>query len=132
MHPIMWTPYTPMLYTINSPTRITDNSKSLIDNRFYNDAIKNVNFNFRSPYTVSINLKTRCSTQMKKDHLEILIQLAFGEDLKRICWNEALTLSEENPNLSLKTFLDRVDRVIDKHCHKKRISKTKRQTKSKP
>ena len=58
--------------------------------------------------------------------------MAFEEDLKRINWNEALTLSEENPNLSFKTFLDIVDRLIDKHCPKKRIPKTKRQTKSKP
>ena len=31
-----------------------------------------------------------------------------------------------------KAFLDIVDRLIDKHCPKKRIPKTKRQTKSKP
>ena len=42
------------------------------------------------------------------------------------------SLAEENPNLSFKTFLDIVDRLIDKHCPKKRIPKTKRQTKSKP
>ena len=58
--------------------------------------------------------------------------MAFVEDLKRINWNKALTLSEENPNLSFKTFLDIVGRLIDKHCPKKRISKIKRQTKSKP
>ena len=58
--------------------------------------------------------------------------IASEEDPKRINWNEALTLSEENPNLSFKTFLDIVDRLIDKHCPKKRIPKTKRQTKSKP
>ena len=44
--------------------------------------------------------------------------MAFEEDLKRINWNEALTLSEENPNLSFKTFLDIVGRLIDKHCPK--------------
>ena len=58
--------------------------------------------------------------------------MAFEEDLKKINWNEALTLSEENPNLSFKTFLDIVDRLIDKHCPKKRIPKTKGQIKSKP
>ena len=58
--------------------------------------------------------------------------IAFEEDLKKINWNEALTLSEENPNMSFKTFLDIVDRLIDKHCPKKRIPKTKRQMKSKP
>ena len=54
--------------------------------------------------------------------------MAFEEDLKRINWNQALTLSEENPNFSFITFLDR---LIDKHCPKKHIPKTKRQTKSK-
>ena len=58
--------------------------------------------------------------------------MAFEEDLKRINWNEALTLSEENPNLSFKAFLDIVDRLIDKHGPKNRIPKAKRQTKSKP
>ena len=49
--------------------------------------------------------------------------MAFEEDLKRINWNEALTLSEENPNLSFKTFLDIVDRLIDKHCSKNAFPK---------
>ena len=57
--------------------------------------------------------------------------MAFEEDLKRINWNEALTLSEENPNLSFKAFLDIADRLIDKHCPKKRTHKTKCQTKPK-
>ena len=58
--------------------------------------------------------------------------MAFEVDLKRINWNEALTLSEENSNLSFKTFLDIVGRLIDKHCPKKHIPKTKRQANSKP
>ena len=58
--------------------------------------------------------------------------MAFEEDLKRINWNEALTLYEENSNLSFKIFLDIAGRLIDKHCPKKHIPKTKRQTKSKP
>ena len=58
--------------------------------------------------------------------------MAFEEDVKSINWNEALTLSEENPNLSFKAFLDIVDRLIDKLCPKKCIPKTKHQIKSKP
>ena len=42
------------------------------------------------------------------------------------------SLSEENPDLPFKAFLDIVDKLIDKYCLKKRIPKTKRQTKSKP
>ena len=58
--------------------------------------------------------------------------MAFEEDLKRINWNKAFTMPEENPNLPFKAFLDIVDRLIDKHCPKKHIPKTKHQTKSKP
>ena len=58
--------------------------------------------------------------------------MAFEDDLKRINWNEVLTLSQENSNLPFKAFLDIVDRLIDKHSPKKRIPKTKHQTKSKP
>ena len=58
--------------------------------------------------------------------------MAFAEDLKKIGWNEALTLSEENPNSEFKALLDIVDRIIDKNCPEKRIPKRKRQTKSKP
>ena len=58
--------------------------------------------------------------------------MAFEEDLTRINWNEALSLSEENPNLSFKTFLDIVGRLIDKHYPKKHMPKTKHQANSKP
>ena len=58
--------------------------------------------------------------------------VAFEEDLKRINWKEALTMSEENTNLSFKTFLDIVGRLIDKHWPRKHIPKTKRQANSKP
>ena len=57
--------------------------------------------------------------------------MAFEEDLKRVNWNEALTLSEENPNSLFKAFLNIVNRLIDKHCTKKPIPKTKCQTKFK-
>ena len=49
--------------------------------------------------------------------------MAFEEDLKRINWNEALTLSEENVNSSFKAFLNVVERLIDKHCPKKTSQK---------
>ena len=44
--------------------------------------------------------------------------MAFEEDLKKINWNKALTLSEENSNSSFKAFLNIVDRLIEKHCPK--------------
>ena len=45
--------------------------------------------------------------------------MAFDEDLKRINWNKAPTLPEENPeenpNSPFKTFLNIFDRLIDKN-----------------
>ena len=40
----------------------------------------------------------------------------FEEDLKMVNWNEAPTLSEENPKSSFKACLNIVYRLIDKHC----------------
>ena len=50
---------------------------------------------------------------------------AFERDLKRINWNEALRLFEKNLNLSFKSFLNRLDRSIDKHGPKSLIPETK-------
>ena len=132
--------------TINSPARITPNSKSLIDNIFYNDVTKNI---ISGNITTSIsdhltqfllisNQNPSSKNQMlntdEKRRFRSINSMAFEEDLKSVNWNEALTLSEENPDLSFEGFVNRliVDRLIDKHCPKKPIPKTKRQTKSKP
>ena len=50
---------------------------------------------------------------------------AFERDLKGINWNEALRLFEKNLNLSIKSFLNTLDRSIDKHGPKSLISETK-------
>ena len=140
MHLIMWTLYTPMIFFL----RIPANSKTLIDNIFYNDVTKNI---ISGNITTSIsdhltqfllisNQNPSSKNQMldtdEKRSFRNINSMAFEEDRKKINWNEALTLSEENPNFSFKSFLDIVGRLIDKHCPKKRIPKTKHQTKSKP
>ena len=40
------------------------------------------------------------NTDVKKSFKNVNL-MAFEEDLKRVNWNESLTLSEENSNLSL-------------------------------
>ena len=103
--------------TINPPTWITDNSKILIDNTFYNDATKNViseNVTTWIPDHLTLfilisNQNTSSKNQMlntdEKRSFRNIDSMAFEEDLKRINWNQALTLSEENPNFSFKIFL---------------------------
>ena len=136
----MWTLYTPCNFfpTIHSPTLITANSITLIDNIFYNDVTKNIisenittsTSDHLTQFLLISNQNSSSKNQMlnKKDKgsFRNINSMAFEEDLKRINWHEALTLSEKNPNLSFKTFFDIVDRLIDKHCPKRHIPKTKR------
>ena len=49
--------------------------------------------------------------------------MAFKGDLEMVDWNVALALSEENLNVSCKSFLKTVDRLIGKHYPKKPIPK---------
>ena len=121
--------------TINSPTQITANSKTLINNIFYNDVTKNIisgNIatsisDHLTQFLLISNQNPSSKNQMlntdEKRSFRNINSIASEEDLKRINWNEALTLSEENPNLSFKTFLDIVDRLIDKHCPKNAFPK---------
>ena len=130
--------------TINFPTQITPNSKALTDNIFYNDVTKNIISGdiaiLISDHLTQVLLISNQSPSSKNQMLSTgekrsfrnINSMAFEEDLKRINWNEALTLSEENTNSSFKAFLNIVERLIDKHCPKKTIPKTKCQTKSKP
>ena len=124
--------------------RITPNSKTLIDNIFYNNVTKNI---------ISGNITTSISDHLtrfllisdqnlfskhqmlstdEKGSLRNINSMAFEEDLNRVNWNEALTPSEENLNSSFKSVSNIVDRLIDKHCPKKLIPKTKLRTKPKP
>lgn len=70
------------------------------------------------------------NTDVKKSFKNVNL-MAFEEDLKRVNWNESLTLSEENSNLSFKTFLKTADRLIDKHWPKESSPPKKLRTKSK-
>ena len=122
IHQIMWTLYAPMLFfpTINSPMRITANSKTLIDKIFYNDVTKIIisgNTTSISDHLTQFLLISNQNPSSKNQMLKTndkrsfrnINSMAFEEDLKKINWNEALTLSEENPNMSFKTFLDIVE-----------------------
>ena len=107
----MWTFILPCFFLIiNFPARFGPNSKTLIDNIFYNNVIKNI---------ISGNITTLISdhltqfllisnqnpfskhqmlnTDVKRSFRNIN-SMAFEEELKRVNWNEAITMSEENLN----------------------------------
>ena len=128
--------------TINSPTRITPTSKTLIDNIFYNNASNNI---------ISGNIATSISDHLTQ-FLLVPRQLtgvqqhkvkekrsfcnfdskAFEKDVENIDWNRTLQIPSGNPNLSFQLFLSKIDNLLDKHCPLKKPSKRKLRTKSKP
>ena len=95
-----------MLFSIQySPTRITPNSKTLLDNILYNNVTKNI---------ISRSITTLISDHLTqfllisiqnlfskhqmvnidvKRSLRNINSMVFEEDLKKVNWNEALTLS---------------------------------------
>ena len=61
----------------------------------------------------------------ERESFKNINSMAFEDDLKKVNWNEALPLSEENPNSSFKSFLNITDTTIEKHGPKKPIPKRK-------
>ena len=90
--------------TINSPTQITANSKALINHMFYNDVTKNIisgNIatsisDHLTQFLLISNQNPSSKNQMlntdKKRLFGNINSMAFEKDLKRINWNEALTV----------------------------------------
>ena len=136
--------YVDILYSHAFFPWTTPNWKTLIDNIFYNDVTKNIiSWNITtsiSDHVTQFLLISNQNTSSKnlilntdeKRSFRNINSIAFEEDLKRMNWNEALTLSEENPSSSFKAFLNIVDRLIDNCCPKQSIPKTNCQLKSKP
>ena len=128
--------------TINSPTRITPISKTLIDNIFYNDASNNI-ISGNTATSISDHLtqfllvpgqltginRTR---QMKKRSFHNFDPKAFEKDTVNIDRNRTFQITSGNPNPSFQLFLSKIDNLIDKHYPLKKPPKTKIRTKSKP
>ena len=92
--------------TIKSPTRITANSKTLIDNIFYDDVTKtiisgNITFSISDhllQFLLISNQNPSSINQMlntdEKRSFRNINSMAFEEDLKRINWSESLCLKK--------------------------------------
>ena len=115
--------------TINTPTRITATSKTLIDNIFYNDFTKNV---------VAGNITTSASDHLTQ-YLIIKEQTTNFEgnrekgipnlaDLSEINWHNYLKIYKNDTDLSFELFLRKINLLYNKHSplvtSKRKIKKT--------
>ena len=120
-----------LLPSISLPTRITDRSRTLIDNIFFT-------FSKYKPH--SGNLLSGIS-----DHLPQFLILEnfssnfrkepkfyrkwknfdtnkFKEDFHRTDWNDILQPDSENPDLLFESFFDRTNTLIDIHAPLKKLT----------
>ena len=127
-----------LLPFITSPTRITSTSKTTIDNIFYNKPIENI---------LAGNISSLISDHLIQFIIEPIVShkqptieqkfqrsyknfdsLKFKHELSKIDWN--LYLKQDDPNISMENFLNKVNELLDKHApckEKKQNNKEKYQ-----
>ncbi|XP_065665725.1 uncharacterized protein LOC136087146 [Hydra vulgaris] len=123
---------------ISLPTRVNVNSKTLIDNIFINFHSNNIisgnliisdhlaQFvqipSFHSTYTTE-NIYRRCFQRFNND--------AFLDDVKSIPWSQ-LIKEEDDPNRSVKLFMQNFENILNIHAPLKPLTKRQIKSKSKP
>ena len=134
------TMYTSSLYpTINTPTRITTTSKTLIDNIFYNDFTKKISTgniltsisDHLTQYLLISNQTEVSQNNSKKETPKIrkFNMKCFLEEFRKIDWENYLKIYKKDTDLSFELFLRKIKFLYNKNSPLKR--KIKRDT-SKP
>ena len=101
-------------YIITTPTRITRNTKTLINSIYYNKPLNNI---------ISGNLsRIMINRQRCYENFDIL---KFKADLVKVNWDGFCLIS--NPNYALSHFLNIVNKLLDKHAPYKTIKYSKPQ-----
>ena len=128
---------------ITKPTRITSNSKTLIDNIFLNSQ----DFN-----TTSGNITSSISDHLPqfliinnfkinnippkhniyKRNFKQFNEEKFTKQLSRINWNDTLNTQNNDIHQSYKAFLNTVNTLLDKHAPEKKINKKEYKLSLKP
>ena len=133
--------YAPTFYhTINTLTRITATSKTLIQNIFYNIFTNNIlagnvatsisDHLTQFLITTNENKSLPEKGQIDKRTYRNYTKDKFLIDLKQINWNSCLKTNQNDPHQSFELFFQKLDQLFENHCPKKRI--TKKQQKSLP
>ena len=109
---------------INTPTRVTGHSKTLIDNIFYNKPMLNISAGNLSsiisdhliqfltePSATNAKLEQTCKLQRCYKNFD---KIKFKNDLHKISWREHC--SNPDSNVALEHFLQIINKLLDKHA----------------
>ena len=118
--------------TINSPTRITTTSKTMINNIFYNNITEEITpgkitTSISDHLTQFIFTKNQNYSENEKQEIEInsfrnYDKDLFTSELARINWKEYLKLEENDVNKSFELFLNKINYLFNKHCPETKIT----------
>ena len=133
-----------LLPNISSPTRITSTSATLIDNIFTNDydntftsgnLVTTLSDHLAQILIVPIQNTTRYKETKKvyRDFREILRNKdIISKGLQNTNWDTELQLNSENINISTKTFISKINNLINHWARLKQLSNTKPKLQNKP
>ena len=123
-----------MLPTISVPTKLNNKHNTLLDNIFTNQL---------NPDMVSGNLTVLISDHLAsfliipnknvqflpkkhnitKRYAKNFNQELFLQEINKINWNEVLQVDKRDANYSFNSFYDKIEKVLDKHMPKIKITK---------
>ena len=125
---------------ITTPTRITRNTKTLIDNIFYNKPLNDITSGNLSSiisdhlihFLIESSKFTEKSPQMvyRQRCYKHFDKLQFRADLIKVNWGSFC--HDPDPNSAVEHFLKIVERLLDKHAPYKNIKHLKSQFETKP
>ena len=124
--------------TINTPTRITATSKTLIDNIFYNDFTKkvvagNITTSISDRLTQYLIIKEQTTNfegnrEKGFPNIRKFNKDSFLADLSKINWDNYLKIYKNDTDLSFELFLRKINLLYNKHSplvtSKRKIKKT--------
>ena len=128
---------------IITPTRITPQSKTLIDNIFTNFLDEDIVWgnltcstsDHIAQFLIYIN-KTLSDQRLKIDihirHFKNLDKTKVKEELENIDWNQILAVYCNDPNISLDIFLKSVYSILNRHVPLIRVTKRMEKTYKNP
>ena len=131
-----------LLPQIIFPTRITNTSKTLIDNIFTDSSsfqISSGNLTYHisdhlPQFSIFKNLKINSNINHNnfKRNWSTFDQEKFVLDFFEINWKDTLNLKERNIDLSFDNFYNSINNLLDSHVPLKKLTKKQTKTMSKP
>lgn len=130
-----------LIPTIDKPTRVRNNSASLIDNILTNNPnnvemsgniISDISDHF-SQFCIfsSIGEKSKIKTKTIRNFSQFSSK-AFIDDLTQIDWNATLETSEDDVDKMFSTFYNKLNKAVNKHAPMKKVSHRLAKRLSKP